>query len=104
MRELTKIELFNASSANTLKDAVGKELTVVAAGNKESMDIETGEKKNVCVIVDDTGEIYAGTSVTVANDVADLVDMFPDNNVKISIEEKKGKKGNYCKIKLLEVL
>lgn len=104
MRELTKIELFNASSADTLKEAVGKELTVVAAGIKSSVDIETGEKRNVCVIVDDTNRIYAGTSITVANDMTELTEMFPDNNVKIIIKEKKGQKGNYFKVNLLEVL
>ena len=77
---LSKKELFNAQSASQPLEE-GTEIDVAAVGRYEDKD-KDGNDVTVSVLVDESGEVYAGISATVASSIPMLDEIITEAKEK----------------------
>lgn len=71
----------------------GAELVVVKAGIIERPDLETGEKKDVAILVTEDGTVYSAISATVCDTMGDIVDLIEDEAqpIRVRLNKRKSK-------------
>ena len=77
---LSKKELFNAQSASQPLEE-GIEINVTAVGTYEDKD-KDGNDVTVSVLVDESGDVYAGISATVASSIPMLDEIITEAKEK----------------------
>lgn len=104
--DITGNDMFNASSAKTIKEAGRNSLTGVLSGFAimRKIDDETGEAFVSSVMKID-GDLYAGGSKVITNRLQELVafmgDKVLDNGVKIEMTEIATKNGTGVTFKIV---
>lgn len=92
----TKRDEINARNSFALQDLEnGAVLTVPKAGLITRPDMETGEPKEVAVLVTDDGTVYSAISATVCDTMDDIVDLIEDegNAIQVRLNKRKSKAG-----------
>lgn len=86
----TKRDAINARSSFALQDLEnGAELTIVKAGLINSPDLETGEVKEVSVLITEDNTVYSSISATVCDSMGDIVDLIEEEHAPISVRLNK---------------
>lgn len=88
----TKRDAINARNSFALQDLDnGAELIIVKAGILNRPDLETGETKEVAVLITEDNTVYSSISATVCETLGDIVDIIEDEHAPISIRLNKRK-------------
>lgn len=92
----SKRDAINSRNGVALQDlADGSELVVTAAAQMTVPDEETGEIKNVSVIITEDKDCYTSISSTIYDVIGDLIDIISDENrARIRINQRKSKGNN----------
>lgn len=88
----TKRDEINSRNSFALQDLEdGKNLTLTKAAIIQRPDNETGEIKNVAIMVTEDGTVYSAISETVCDIMEDIVDLMNEENAPIDVRLNKRK-------------
>ena len=91
----SKKDAINMRNGLPLKDEPnGKTFDIMKAAIVEDTDEETGELKQVSVIIDSDGKCYTGISSTIADVMADCIELIDDGeSVSLTLIKRKSNAG-----------
>lgn len=88
----TKRDIINSRNSFALQDLDnGTEIVVAKAGIITRPDMETGEPKEVSVLIIEDGTVYSAISATVCDTMEDIVDLIEDEQAPVTIRLNKRK-------------
>lgn len=91
-KNFNKRDALNSKSANPLKDFEGTSVimeNIVKAAIITDNDEETGEIKNIGVIVNENNDYYTTISATILESIDELIEIIDEEeNVKIRINKR----------------
>lgn len=91
----TKKMAINIGTSIALQDMGGQKITSIqAAAIVTDVDRETGEEREVAIIVDESGMVYSAISATVLSQMEDVIDLLDDGeSFDIIVVSRKSKGG-----------
>lgn len=91
----TKRDEINARNSFALQDLEnGTVLNVPKAGLIQRPDLETGEPKDIAILVCDDGTVYSAISATVCDTMDDIVELIESEGaVEVRLNKRKSKAG-----------
>lgn len=87
-RNVTSKQMFNANLALPLKDAAqqGVQIKMTGFAVTETLDLTSGEMKNVSIVVAQDGTMYSGTSLVMENRIRQFDSLVSDEELKEGID------------------
>lgn len=91
----TRRDAVNSRNGIALQDVEnGYTFNVISAAQIETVDEETGERKEVSVLKSDDNQYYTSISATVYDVMDDLIDIIDDEgSCKVRVDKRKSKQG-----------
>lgn len=91
----TKKDAINSRNSFALQDLDDTTiLTVIKAAIVQRPDLETGEDKEVSILVTNDGEVYSAISATVCETMCDIIDLLEEEGtLAIRLNKRKSKAG-----------